>query len=64
MVSHIPVIVLKTSIISVVLDDLFPSDLKARLILIFCLCQIDQLVNVLAAEGSLAVVSRHRWSHL
>ena len=64
MVSHIPVIVLKTSIISVVLDNLFPSDFEACFILIFGLGQIDQLVDMFAAEWSLAVVRCNRWSHL
>ena len=56
MVSHIPVIVLKTSIISVVLDYLFPSDFEACFILIFGLGQVDQLVDMLAAERRFAVV--------
>ena len=64
MVSHVPVIVLKTSIISVVLDNLFPSDFEACFILIFGLGQVDQLVDVLASEGRLAVVSGYRRSHL
>ena len=64
MVSHIPVIVLKTSIISVVLDNLFPSDFEACFILIFGLGQVDQLVDMLATERRLAVVRSNRWSHL
>ena len=56
MVSHVPVIVLKTSIISVVLDNLFPSDFEACFILIFGLGQVDQLVDMLATERRLAVV--------
>ena len=62
--SYIPVIVLKSSIISVVLDNLFPSDFEACFILIFGLCQVDQLVDVLASEGCLAVVSGYGRSHL
>ena len=64
MVSHVPVIVLKTSIISVVLDNLFPSDFEACFILIFGLGQVDQLVDMLAAKWSLAVMRSNRWSHL
>ena len=61
--SNIPVIVLKTSIISVVLDNLFPSDFEAWFILIFGFGQIDQFVDMLASEGCLAVVSSNRRSH-
>ena len=64
MMSIVPVCVSEASIISVVLDDLLLGDAEAADVVEFTICQVDQLIDVLASQGCFAVQSSHRGAHL
>ena len=64
MMSTVPVSVSEASIISVVLDNLLLGDAVAAAIVELPIGQVDQLVDVLASQGCLAVQSSHRGPHL
>ena len=64
MMTIIPVDVSHSCIICIILHDLFFAESEAIGVSVLSIGEVDKLVDVFAAKGSLAVVGRNRRSHL
>ena len=64
MVAIVPVGVGHASIVGVVFHDLLLCQAESVCVSVLALCQVDQLVDVLATERRFAIVRCNRRSHL